>query len=260
MDGQRFARNQPRAELRQFSFSFVLEMPKEMLGHHELENRIAQKFEALVIEMIAMRLVSHARMRERFRQQERVAELVTDAVFERIHLERRLTPRGWLFQERRRTPSACARPGGRAALVPTEPPYFFWKIPIEVTRSRARCRTGSRTPAFRAAAAPLRRFHRLQLGILAGNKGGFVQMGPLNLRPQRASSPFPGLIERFHAYPRPAISTGTSGLRPPGKSGRPSGRTASPTATRSTFPLGSFRSEYSTARPAVGCPMISALS
>ena len=62
-------------------------MSKEMLRYHELQNRIAQKLQTLIVEMVALRLMSHARMRERFRQQERVAELVTNAVFERIHLE-----------------------------------------------------------------------------------------------------------------------------------------------------------------------------
>ena len=89
MDCERLPRNQPRPKLRQFSFSLVLEMSKEMLRHHELQNRIAQKLEALIIEMMLLCLMSHARMRERFRQQEWVAELVTNAVFERIHLEGR---------------------------------------------------------------------------------------------------------------------------------------------------------------------------
>jgi hypothetical protein len=41
----------------------------------------------LIIEMMPLRLMSHAGMGERFRQQERVAELVINAVFERVHLE-----------------------------------------------------------------------------------------------------------------------------------------------------------------------------
>ena len=68
-------------------------MPKEMLRHDELQNRVAQKLQPLVIEMMLLRFVSQARMRERFRQQERIAELVTDAVFERIHVEGKATRR-----------------------------------------------------------------------------------------------------------------------------------------------------------------------
>jgi hypothetical protein len=86
MNGERFPRNEPGAELRQFSFRLVLKISKEMLRYHELQDRIAQKFEALIIEMMLLGLMSHAGMRECFRQQERIAKLVTDAVFERVHL------------------------------------------------------------------------------------------------------------------------------------------------------------------------------
>ena len=61
-------------------------MPKEMLGDHQLENGIAQEFQTLVIEMMPLSLVPQAWMRERLRQQERIAELVSNAVFQRIHL------------------------------------------------------------------------------------------------------------------------------------------------------------------------------
>lgn len=60
-----------------------------MLRYHELQDRIAEKFQTLIVEMMPLCLMPHARMRKRFRQQERVAELVTNAVFERIHLERK---------------------------------------------------------------------------------------------------------------------------------------------------------------------------
>src|SRR5450631_1341312 len=87
MNGERLPRNQPRPKLRQLSFSLILKMSKEMLRYHELQNRIAQKLQTLIIEMMLLHLMSHTRMRERFREQERVAELVTNAVFERVHLE-----------------------------------------------------------------------------------------------------------------------------------------------------------------------------
>jgi hypothetical protein len=75
-------------------------MSKEMFGHHELQNRIAQKLQTLIIEMMLLSLMSHAWMRERFRQQERVAELVTNAVFERVHLEGKAYDEGAVFPTR----------------------------------------------------------------------------------------------------------------------------------------------------------------
>ena len=59
-------------------------MPEKMFRHHELQDRIAQELQTLIIEVMLPRLVSHTGMRERFLQQQRVAELVTDAVFERM--------------------------------------------------------------------------------------------------------------------------------------------------------------------------------
>src|SRR5205085_8961450 len=82
---ERLPRNQARPKLRQLSFSLILKMSKKMLRYDKLQNRIAKKFQTLIVEMIPLCLMSQARMRERLRQQERIAELVTDAVFERIH-------------------------------------------------------------------------------------------------------------------------------------------------------------------------------
>jgi hypothetical protein len=39
----------------------------------------------LIIEMMALRLMAETRVRERFREEERIAEFVFDALFERIH-------------------------------------------------------------------------------------------------------------------------------------------------------------------------------
>ena len=57
-----------------------------MLGNNELENGIAEKLQALIIKMITLRLMTYAGVRERFRQQKRIAEFVTDAFFERCHI------------------------------------------------------------------------------------------------------------------------------------------------------------------------------
>jgi hypothetical protein len=63
-----------------------MEMSVEMFGDDELENRVAQKLEALVVEVRAVRLVPQTRMRECFREEQRVPEFVADAFFERIHV------------------------------------------------------------------------------------------------------------------------------------------------------------------------------
>lgn len=56
-----------------------------MLGHDELEDRIAEKFQALIIEMMPMRFVAEARMRQRFREQKRIAKFMSDSFLEWIH-------------------------------------------------------------------------------------------------------------------------------------------------------------------------------
>jgi hypothetical protein len=83
--GQRFPRDKPRSQLGQFPFCLSGKIAVEMLGNHELEHRIAQELEALVIEMIAMRLVAQTGMRKRLRQQQRIPKLVTNPFFERVH-------------------------------------------------------------------------------------------------------------------------------------------------------------------------------
>ena len=57
-----------------------------MNRNDELKNCITKKFQALIVKALAQRLVTHAGVRERFRQQKRIAELVTNAFFERCHI------------------------------------------------------------------------------------------------------------------------------------------------------------------------------
>ncbi len=57
-----------------------------MNRNDELKNCITKKFQALIVKALARRLVTHAGVRERFRQQKRIAEFVTDAFFERCHV------------------------------------------------------------------------------------------------------------------------------------------------------------------------------
>ena len=69
MHPQCFARHQPRTQFGQLSFGFDSKMPKQIFGNNELENGISQKFQALIIKMITLRLVTEAGVRKRFRQQ-----------------------------------------------------------------------------------------------------------------------------------------------------------------------------------------------
>ena len=149
-------------------------MSKKMLRHYELQDRIAEKLQALIIEMMLLGLMSDARMRERFRQQERIAELVTNAVFERVHLERKSLSEGLDFSKERRSP---VRRLHRAV----------WKAPLlgfalsflknrdgghQIERPLKHSVTHRRF--FRATASPLRGFHGFELRVLAGNESGFV--------------------------------------------------------------------------------------
>ena len=45
-------------------------MAKKILGNNKLEDCITQKFQALIIKMVALRLVTQAGMRQCFRQEE----------------------------------------------------------------------------------------------------------------------------------------------------------------------------------------------
>ena len=85
VDGEGLARDQPRAQLGQLAFARVAEPPEEVFAEQELQDGVAEVFEPLVVEVHLLRLVPEARVRERLGQQERVAELVTDLFFERMH-------------------------------------------------------------------------------------------------------------------------------------------------------------------------------
>src|SRR2546423_2418934 len=61
-------------------------MPKKIFRHHELEDRVAQKFQALIIKMSLLRFVAEARMGQRFGQQKRITKFVTGSFFQRMHV------------------------------------------------------------------------------------------------------------------------------------------------------------------------------
>src|SRR4051812_25481203 len=62
-----------------------------MLRDDELEDGIAEVLEPLIVEMMPMRFVAETRMSQRLGQQQRVAELVADTFFKRVHPEMKLT-------------------------------------------------------------------------------------------------------------------------------------------------------------------------
>jgi len=57
-----------------------------MLRHDQLENCIPQKLKALVIEGLLLFFVCNARMSEGLSQEMRIPKLITDALFERMHV------------------------------------------------------------------------------------------------------------------------------------------------------------------------------
>jgi len=56
-----------------------------MFRHDELEDGVTQELEPLIVEVMSLRLVAETRMRQRFREEERIAKLVTDSFLEWIH-------------------------------------------------------------------------------------------------------------------------------------------------------------------------------
>src|SRR6266705_224829 len=86
MGFQCVTRDQARAQFRQLSLRLIAEMPKKIFRHHELQDRVAQKFQALIIKMTLLGLMAEARMGQRLGQQKWIAEFVTDSFFQRMHV------------------------------------------------------------------------------------------------------------------------------------------------------------------------------
>jgi hypothetical protein len=60
-------------------FRLIAEMSKKIFGDDKLKNCVAQKFQALIIEMALLGLVTETRMGQRFSKQKRIAKFVTDS-------------------------------------------------------------------------------------------------------------------------------------------------------------------------------------
>ena len=69
-----------------------------MFGDHELQYGVTQKLQTLIVEIMELCLVSDAGMGQCFREEERVSEFITNAVFERIHVGRKPTITETVFQ------------------------------------------------------------------------------------------------------------------------------------------------------------------
>ena len=59
---------------------------EQILRKDELQHGVAEEFEPLIVEMMALRLVTEAGMGERFRQQQGVAKFVFEADAPILHL------------------------------------------------------------------------------------------------------------------------------------------------------------------------------
>jgi len=141
-------------------------MAVELLGDNELKNGVAQKLESLVIEMFALRFMAQARMRERFRQQKRVGKFVIDAVFERIHGKRMLSPRGEFSNKERRFETAVCFGRRLHTAAPCSLPLLEnpdRRHQVERPLQHRIVRRG----LLRIPIPALRCFHRFELGVLA---------------------------------------------------------------------------------------------
>ena len=83
---ERIARDQARAQFREATFRFPGKLRVEMFGNDQLEHGIAEEFEPLIIEMFSLRFVPKTGVRQRLRQKQRIAKLVANAFFHRIHV------------------------------------------------------------------------------------------------------------------------------------------------------------------------------
>ena len=83
---ERVPRNQARAQFRERSFLFPWKMSVEIFRYDKLENRIAQKFQALIVFVIPLFFVAETGMAESFLEQSWVPKLVAEALIERFHV------------------------------------------------------------------------------------------------------------------------------------------------------------------------------
>jgi len=83
---ERVARNQARTQFREPAFLFPWKMGVEIFRDDKLENSISQKFQALIVLVIALFFVAETGMGQRFLEQSWIAKLVAEALLERLHV------------------------------------------------------------------------------------------------------------------------------------------------------------------------------
>src|SRR5438094_10129504 len=80
------ARNQTRSQLRQPAFLVLWKMGIEIFRDDKLQNRITEKFQSLVVLVIALFFVSETRVRQCLLKQSLIAKMVAEALLERFHV------------------------------------------------------------------------------------------------------------------------------------------------------------------------------
>jgi hypothetical protein len=83
---ERIARNQARAQFREPAFLFPWKMGVEIFRYDKLENSITQKFQALIVLVIALFFVAETGMGQRLLEQSWIQKLVAEALLERFHV------------------------------------------------------------------------------------------------------------------------------------------------------------------------------
>ena len=85
MDFERFARDETGAPGREATFARFVETGEKMFRDDELQNRVAEEFEALIVEVFSLFFVGHARVGEGLGEKVRIAKPILNLFFERMH-------------------------------------------------------------------------------------------------------------------------------------------------------------------------------
>src|SRR4029434_5735832 len=82
---QAFARNDSGAQFGELPFARLRIPIEKILRKDQLEHRIPEEFQPLIIKMVPVRFVAEAGVGEGFGEEEGIAELILDALLQRIH-------------------------------------------------------------------------------------------------------------------------------------------------------------------------------
>src|SRR5256885_7436563 len=124
-------------------------MIEQVLGDDELEDRVAQEFQTLIVEMTLLRFVTETRVRQRFGEQKRIAKLVIDSFLERMHLsvfDKFLATSQHRARVAARRRASVSRELGRAAARRSR--VLDWFLPSTPLHSNAAARFRRQTSTF----------------------------------------------------------------------------------------------------------------